>query len=260
MKEFTKRCMKNAVQDNILSISGVWKDYLVDSLHVQSLISSHLYTDSAFIRLVHLTSRKTVIIHTHREESSRVTSAVKQISQSICKFVGQRYSNQQQTTKKFNVRKNNTHCILDEGSLLNDIAANVAEVGFSTHRLLTCQSYEAIQDNSPQLVFLHSKQLDKLQKILAKHHCPEMLDELPIKANVAGDKSLQVLLHKKGTDEARSSIRIEEWLDAKGSAMEWALQLRRDASCQGKTFHMEDELFACPDETLRVTSESIDRW
>ena len=143
---------------------------------------------------------------------------------------------------------------------MNEIAANSAEVGFSTHRLLTCQSYKAIQENAPQLVFLHYKQVDKLQKLLAKHHCPEMLGELPIRANMAEDKSLKVLLHKKGTDEARNSVDLEEWLHAKGPSMEWTLKLRRDASCQAKTFHMEDELFACPDETLRVTPASIDRW
>jgi len=260
MKDFTKLCMKKAVHDNILSREELWKDYLVDSLHVQSIIASHLYHEANFLRLVKSPSRETLMIHTHREESSRVASAVKQIAQSICGFRGGEYSNQNQTTTKFNVQKNNTHCILDEGSFVNEIAANSAEVGFSTHRLLTCQSYKAIQENAPQLVFLHYKQVDKLQKLLAKHHCPELLDELPIRANMAEDKSLKVLLHKKGTDEARNSVDVEEWLHAKGPAMEWTLKLRRDASCQAKTFHMEDELFACPDETLRVTSASIDRW
>lgn len=259
MKRFTESCMKKAVADNILSLEWLWKDYLVDSLHVQSIIASHLYGEENFLRLVNYPSRETLMIHTHREESSRVASAVKQISQHICDFRG-KYTNQNQTKTQFNVRKNNTHCIIDEESFVNEIAANSEEVGISTHRLLTCQSYKAIQENAPQLVFLHYKQIDKLQKLLAKHHCPEMLDELPIRANMAEDKSLTVLLHKKGTNEARNSVDLEEWLHAKGAAMEWTLKLRRDASCQAKTFHMEDELFACPDETLRVTPASINRW
>ncbi len=185
-----------------------------------------------------------------------------QIADCICNFFGGRYSNEKQMRTKFKIRKNNTHCILDEGSFVNEIAANGAEVGFSTHRLLTCQSYKAIKDSSPQLVFLHYKQVDKLQRILAKHHCPEMLGDLPIRQNVAAVKSLQVLLHKKGSDKAGSEsvVRLKDWLNEKGPAMEWTLKLRRDASCQAKTVHMEDELFACPDEALKVTSESIDRW
>lgn len=262
MKQFTKRCMKNNVADNILSLDQLWKKYLVNSPRIQPIISSHLYRAIDLSRLAKLSSRKTLIIHTHREESSRVISAVNQIANSVCNFLGARYSNEKQTRTTFKIQKNNSHCILDEGSFVNEIAANGAEVGFSTHRLLTCQSYEAIQDNSPQLVFLHYKQVDKLQRLLAKHHCPEMLDDLPIKANVAASKPLQVMLHKNGTntDRSKSAVRLEDWLDEKGPAMEWALKLRRDASCQAKTVHMEDELFACPDETLRVTSESIDRW
>jgi len=262
MKVFTKRCMKNEVADNILTSEELWKDYLVNSSRIQPIISSHLYNDNHFVRLAKLSSRKTLIIYTHREESSRVISAVKQIGDNICNFFAGRYSNENKTRTTFKIRKNNTHCSLDEGSFVNDIAANGGEVGLSTFRLLTCQSYNAIQDNSPQLVFLHYKQVDKLQRILAKHHCPEILGDLPIKANVAAVKSLQVLLHKKESDKAgsKSVVRLEDWLDEKGPAMEWALKLRRDASCQAKTVHMEDELFACPDETLRVTPESVDRW
>ena len=260
MKVFTKRCMKKSTPDNILSNPHLWTGFLVDSLHVQSIISSHILNEGSFIRLVDSPSRETLMIHTHREEGSRVASAVKQISQAICVFSGARYSNRIQITAKFNVRKNSTHCILDENSFVKEIAANEAEVGFSTHRLLTCQSYKAIQENANQLVFLHYKQVDKLQKLLAKHHCPEMLDELPIKANDSSNKSLKVLLHKNGTDESTNLTELEEWLHAKGPAMEWTLQLRSKASCQAKTFHMEDELFACPDETLKVTSASIDRW
>lgn len=99
------------------------------------------------------------------------------------------------------VRKNNTHCILDEGAVLYEIAARRAEVGCATHDILTCQSYKAIQANAPRLVSLHCKQVDRLQTLLAKHHCPELLDELPpVQANVAADKPLKELLHK-GTDD-----------------------------------------------------------
>jgi len=120
-------------------------------------------------------------------------------------------------------------------------------------------------------VFLHYKQVNKLQTLLAKHHCPELLDELPIEVNVAEDKELKVFLHigKDDVSNAASieelfhekgAVRIEEWLQAKGPAMEWALNLRNDVSCQAKTIHMENELFGCPDEALKVTPASIKRW
>eukprot|EP00573_Skeletonema_grethae_P010733 CAMPEP_0201707276 /NCGR_PEP_ID=MMETSP0578-20130828/51257_1 /ASSEMBLY_ACC=CAM_ASM_000663 /TAXON_ID=267565 /ORGANISM="Skeletonema grethea, Strain CCMP 1804" /LENGTH=174 /DNA_ID=CAMNT_0048195859 /DNA_START=40 /DNA_END=561 /DNA_ORIENTATION=+ len=43
MKQFTKRCMKNNVADNILSLDQLWKKYLVNSPRIQPIISSHLY-------------------------------------------------------------------------------------------------------------------------------------------------------------------------------------------------------------------------
>ena len=102
MKAFTKQCMKRLGTDNILSLPNRWSKYFVESLHVQSIISSHLYKEDNFIRLVNSPSRETLMIHTHREEGSRVVSAVKQISQHICnsrgKFVNQQESSMSETT------------------------------------------------------------------------------------------------------------------------------------------------------------------
>lgn len=260
IKQFASRCSKKKTIDNVLNSGNerFWKQFLVKSLHVQPIIASHLYTDAPLIRLAQYPTREMLIIHIHREESSRVVSGVKQVSRHICNFAGS-YANQQQITKQFNVRKNKTHCILDEGSMVDEIAARGSEVAVATHDLLTCQSYKAIQENDPQLVFLHYKQVDKLHTLLAKHHCPEMLDELPIRANAGDANPLKVLLHK-GTDHVKNAVDIEEWLHAKGPALEWTLKLRRGASCQAKTTHMEDELFGCPDEALRATPASIARW
>jgi len=151
------------------------------------------------------------------------------------------------------------------------IARRHREVGGGATKILTCQLYNTIQENEPQLVFLHYKQVNKLKTLLAKHHCPELLDKLPIKLNAAEDKEVTVFLHI-GRDNTRNAasmkelfrekgaVRIEEWLQAKGPPMEWALNLRNEVSCQAKTTHMENELFGCPDEALKVTSASINRW
>ena len=259
IKEFTARCSKKWVSDNLLASGALgMRNYLVDSLHVQPIISSHLYNAANLIDLTKYPTRGTLMIHMHREETSRVVSGVKQISHHICNFMGA-FANQTRTRRQFQVRKNSTHCILNEGAVVNDIAARRSEVGVATHDMLTCQSYKAIQENAPQLVFLHYKQVDKLQTLLAKHHCPVLLDELPVEENLARDKPLKVLLHKR-TDNITNAVDLEEWLNAKVPALEWTLSLRRSASCQAKTIHMEDELFNCPEEALRVTPESIDRW
>jgi hypothetical protein len=42
------------------------------------------------------------------------------------------------------------------------------------------------------MVFVHYKQANKLQKLLAKHHCPELLEEPPTEANVATENRMEV--------------------------------------------------------------------
>jgi len=270
MNEFTRQCSNSSkvMEFDFIQHDKLRKEFLIDSLHVQPVISSHVNNDSGLINLAKYPSQKTLLIYIHREESERVISGVKMISQHICR------NSHQQFKQRYNeaiVAKNRTHCILDEGSVVDFIARRHREVGGGVPNILTCRSYNTIQENAPQLVFLHYKQVNKLQTLLAKHHCPELLDELPIEVNVAEDKELKVFLHigKDDVSNAASieelfhekgAVRIEEWLQAKGPTMEWALNLRNDVSCQAKTIHMENELFGCPDEALKVTPASIKRW
>ena len=259
MNVFTRRCNN---ETEIRKFGFIENDnqteLLVESMQVKSIITSHVKKDATLIRLAKYPSQKTLMIHIHREEGERVISGVKMISYHMCKKKYKEGELDFHYLDKTVISKNETHCILDEGSMVDWIAKGHREVGKGTTKILTCKLYDALQENAPQLVFLNYKQIDKLQTLLAKHHCPELLDELPIKENVANEKKKKIFLHDG--NENKDAVRIEDWLEAKGPLMEWALNLRSDASCQAKTVHMEDELFGCPDEALKVTSESIKRW
>ena len=100
---------EKSVRDNILITPGLWSKFLVDSLHVQSIISSHLIDEDSFIRLVNSPSRDTLMIHTHREESSRVVSAVKQISQKICNSSGKEYANRKKKQQQISMSETTIH-------------------------------------------------------------------------------------------------------------------------------------------------------
>jgi len=270
MNTFTRRC-NNITKVRQFGFIGNddQKELLVGSMQGESIISSHVSKDTGLIRLAMYPSQKTLMIHIHREEGERVISAVKMISHHMCRMNYQgplQYLYKpnpkgdccQHVYNKTVITKNETHCILDAESMVDWIAKGHREVGGGAPKVLTCKLYDALQENAPQLVFLNYKQIDKLQTLLAKHHCPELLDELPIKINVADDKEQKIFLYD-GNHE-KGAVRIEEWLDAKGPVLEWALNLRSEASCQAKTIHMEDELFGCPDEALKVTPESIKKW
>mmetsp|Transcript_16702 Transcript_16702/g.24543 ORF Transcript_16702/g.24543 Transcript_16702/m.24543 type:complete len:291 (+) Transcript_16702:741-1613(+) len=256
---FTRRC-NNITKVRQFGFIGNddQKELLVGSMQGESIISSHVSKDTGLIRLAMYPSQKTLMIHIHREEGERVISAVKMISHHMCKMTYNKEDLKFRGYKKTVIAKNATHCILHAGYMIDYIARGHREVGGGAPKVLTCKLYDALQENAPQLVFLNYKQIDKLQTLLAKHHCPELLDELPIKINVADDKEQKIFLYD-GNHE-KGAVRIEEWLDAKGPVLEWALNLRSEASCQAKTIHMEDELFGCPDEALKVTPESIKKW
>jgi hypothetical protein len=116
------------------------------------------------------------------------------------------------------------------------------EIGHGASDILTCKAYKAIEENEPNMIFLHYKQANKLQRLLAKHHCPELLDEPPTETNVASDKPMSVYLRLR--KEGGDIVKLEDWLHAKGDLLEWSLKLRKNATCQAKTKHMEDKLFA----------------
>ena len=90
--------------------------------------------------------------------------------------------------RTLNIKRNGTECVLNEGAAVDVIAQRKSEVRMSTHDILNCESYKALQENDPQLVIIDYKQVDKLQAILAKHHCPQL--ELPVHANIAAEKRM----------------------------------------------------------------------
>ena len=250
MQAFANKCVDRyrllEKEPNILNPGRFNKEVLISNLHAPPIVASHLYNSDSLIRLSKYPSRETLMIHIHREETSRIISAVKQVLNAGCG------KNPHQL--RLNVKKNGTECILEEGQVVDAIASRTAEIGVAEHDLLNCKSYKALQENGPQLVVINYKQVDKLQALLAKHHCPQV--ELPVHANIAEEKSTNVFLKL----QTGGVVNIKDWLREKGPSLGVALNLRQGASCQAKTFHMEDELFGCPDEALQITTESIKRW
>ena len=83
---------------------------------------------------------------------------------------------------------------------------------------MTCKAYEAIEQNAPNMIVLHYKQANKLQKLLAKHHCPELLEEPPIEANVAKEKRLTVYLRLQ--KQGGAVVNLAKWLHEKSATLE----------------------------------------
>jgi len=256
LKRFTSKCTKQNMPDNFINSPMLSKNMLTDSFQLPSIIASHLYVgDEPLVDLAQHSTRETLIVYIHRDETERLLSGIRQVlTAGVCSQQRRVRSKVAGDTSQLNIVRNDTHCTLDETPVVDLIEKRLGEAGFGSPEILTCKAYEAIQQNAPNMIFMHYTQADKLQHLLAKHHCPELMEE-PSKENTAKEKGMEVYLRlKKGA----SIVKLDEWLKEKRNLLEWSLKLKKHASCQAKTRHMEDDLFACSDQTVKVSD--IQHW
>mmetsp|Transcript_3406 Transcript_3406/g.9553 ORF Transcript_3406/g.9553 Transcript_3406/m.9553 type:complete len:340 (-) Transcript_3406:592-1611(-) len=241
MKTFATTCMNVDIPPRInlfnkkpgtnRGIRPIEKYLTAESLNPPSLIASHLYKDTEFTHLVKHSTRRSLIIYMHRDETSRILSGITQVAQVRLCSETQRNA-----------------CVIPEIELVAAIKKKTGEIGVGSTEILTCDSYDALDDNAPNFVFVHYKQASRLQKLLAKRFCPVELDQPTAVQNVFSEKAeIRVMLQNNNDDR---TVSLKEWLEAKKGLLEFSLELRESASCQAKTRAMEEKLFHCPDEAF----------
>ena len=248
MNAFTRKCTGIEVP-GINFMNTEKETTFINNYEEPSIISSHLFIAKCFIDIVMSAIRETLIIYIHREELPRIRSAIRHVLMSkVCV----EHSIKGKGLKKkyhFDVEKKGNRCTIDEEHLIRIIKGKEDEIGFSTSTILTCKSFDVIAQNTPSnLVFVNYKQANKLQKILAKYHCPHLVKDLPFTENVAADKLIEPFIRLK-TDSSRE-VTFEEWFDKKQNLILFALDLKQNIGCQSKIMDMEDHLFLCPDEAV----------
>ena len=280
MNSFTARCGHTSEGTSGLPYAFIQKykyKNLLDKpiVNSSSIFSSHISNDTSLIHLAKRSEEKVLILYIHRDQNERDISGIKMIAHHMCRYGKRERENQLHLQKLYSqvvVAKNNTHCVIDEKSFGKMIAEGHREAGGGAPKILTCSLFDALQLTRPQFVFLHYKQIDKLQTLLAKYHCPELQDELPIRANVAGNKPTKFFIYdgkgdannKAGINEifhAKGIVRMEDWLDAKGAVLEGALaslsqRNERIATGLKETAQMQNKLFGCADEALKIVPRS----
>eukprot|EP00561_Arcocellulus_cornucervis_P004177 CAMPEP_0185816972 /NCGR_PEP_ID=MMETSP1322-20130828/18327_1 /TAXON_ID=265543 /ORGANISM="Minutocellus polymorphus, Strain RCC2270" /LENGTH=269 /DNA_ID=CAMNT_0028513961 /DNA_START=18 /DNA_END=827 /DNA_ORIENTATION=+ len=260
LKEFTKKCMKRNDPDNFINAPIQVRKFLTASYWLPSIIVSHLYTgDQPLIDLIqHASSRDAIIIYIHREETERLFSAIKQVlTHLVCEKVS--YKIGVEKLQEYHIFRNRTHCVLDEGPVVDLIEERAHEIGMGAQEILTCRLYDSIIENDPNMVFMNYKQANMLQRVLAQNHCPDLLvGERMVEANVAEGKVGNVFLRL--SNSAEHIVELDDWLSTKGGLLEWSLRLKRNATCQAKTKHMQDMLFSCQEQTIAVVPGIVNAW
>eukprot|EP00957_Ditylum_brightwellii_P160381 12209475-Ditylum_brightwellii.AAC.1 len=90
-------------------------------------------------------------------------------------------------------------------------------------RILTCEVYDKIDDTALKMVSLNYKQVEKLQAIIAAHHCPEMLEK-PVDKNIDASREMQVLVV---LNKNKIVVSFDTWVEAKGELLDWGYQLKK---------------------------------
>ena len=257
LKAFSKSCMDSAntpsfqFYDNIANKPEDMKEALTNQLEMPTLVTSHM-NDSSFIsKLMEHATRDSLVIYIHREETSRLLSSIREIiSSRHCFNIREQ---EQYDLRTPGVATFGDHCQVQEKTLMKLIEKGEAEITFGGPTLWTCQTYESVRENRPNMVFLNYKQVSKLLKLLSKHHCPEISSD--VRENVGGEKQ-HVSVVLGGPKNRGDMVDLDDWLQAKKNLVEYVLNIKTKGSCQSTIREIEDRLFACPSETLQVSGQS----
>jgi hypothetical protein len=255
LRKFVSKCIGRQVSHADLGRNeeGLEK-FMVERLHVPKVMAGHLLREKTLLDLLQHTTKNTLLIYVHREETARLRSAIKYVVQSVvCDKSKAAVIGDWNHEAWGSIPSNETHCEIEESTLINTvIKGRQSEISVGAPEIMTCEVYDKIERTAPKMVFLHYKQVDRLQKIIGEHHCPELnfSDERLVHENVASNKKMSVSVKLKNDER---SIGLEEWIEAKGELLEWGFfQTKKEQTCVAEMRKMEEELFACEDEILMV--------
>mmetsp|Transcript_15438 Transcript_15438/g.19587 ORF Transcript_15438/g.19587 Transcript_15438/m.19587 type:complete len:370 (-) Transcript_15438:50-1159(-) len=264
MKAFTEKCAGADGGDNPLRDDKQMEDLFHARLMPQKIITSHLpkTPKTKLVRLIQNAPRKSLVVYLHRNDSNRIISAIRYVL--VTKLCGKKFGINPLIHDENNYTMDGTRCIINEDHVINNIIKpKIGEIGGGSDSTLHCGVYSAIEDNFPTMVFIHYKQAEKVQKVFAKYHCPDLLNT-PFRDNIGGqhegEPEIEAFLRVKKKEGGTELVELGKWLDAKRDLLEIVYQLKesnRDGkTCLGKTRNMEDDLFSCGDEILQVTRDT----
>lgn len=232
MRAFSSDCLGATSvppDDDVLENNDGLNTFLRTMGRVPPFLSSRLREADSLVRVLKQSIKNSLTIYLHREESDRLLSAIRAVA-------AERARDEEKT-----------HWGEDE--LMALIRSKEDAIGNGSTQLLNCNVYQAIEDNAPNLVFLHYREVENLMKLLAKHHCP---GSTPPKERAGGKKKEQFV-----TTSNNATIGIDEWLEAKSNLLEHSLGLKTQGSCTAETRKMEHDLFSCPDEALQYSNSDF---
>ena len=244
LKEFAIKCNPpsySRLKDNFINFDI--EQILTNSLQMPNVIASHINNDDNLIYMINNIPKSTLLIYIHRDETQRVTSAINEVVTNWCRRGNGHPNIILEPPSKFFYKEDMNKCYVSEEQLINDAIKNkVFEIGIGQSELLSCDTYDAIRMNAPNMAFIPPLLVNELQDLLADKYCPDLVNEQVV-SNVGSNKEYQAYV--RGGSRESSPIQLSKWLQAKQNTLEWSLGLNNDATCTAKTRLMEKKLLDC---------------
>jgi hypothetical protein len=227
------------------------RNYLTTSYELPPVMSSHLYTDTdkpAEYLFKHA-SDETLFIYSHRKETSRLVSAIKQVVRTFCK------GGEKGKKASSHLEHTGDRCVIPESYMISEvIEKKEQEVGKGSEQVLTCTMCKTIKKNSPNLLFMDYKTADAVQAVIARKYCPDVEAD---HKNVAEDVEYGKEYLVKLPAGSNTTVTLDDWLSVKRNHIKLALHLKENISCQASTKRIERALDACKSHIVKVDDDLI---
>ena len=247
MKNFVNNCVENHADGMLRDNQVFLKGMLSHSMEMPTVIADHTDNEAHLLKVLQSAPTNSLVIYIYREESDREASAIRMVvEQHMCykertfePAVPIRYEGQGRT------------CVIESESRFIEsvIKPRFWEIGNGIYDTLTCKTHEAIEKEGPNMIMVHYKQVDRLQKVIAKYRCPDLTRVF--KTNAASDKREAMIQLQTG-----ERVSIKEWTDSKKGQFGFLHNVNineYEPKCRAKTRMMEKEMLGCEDEVIRVS-------
>ena len=251
LKTFAEDCSGNAAyfQDQFNSFPQR-KQWLSQSYDVPKVLIGHSYNGDAMKSLLKGASEDSLIVYIHREETSRLASAIKHVMWAFCDGSFGRVA-PFEFVERNEIDKT---CTVAENDLIDKvIQPKVHEIGMGVHEIWSCDTFHTLNNYRPNLVTMNMNQIDTLQTMLAKKFCPQMMDQ---KQHIGSDQQNFKTFVQLSSNSTRI-VALEEWVLKKQNMLEYTLGFNQNIGCQKNVRDLEDELYeTCRDDGFVKLSKS----
>ena len=214
-----------------------------------NVVASHMLDSDIFVDLIRNTPRDTLLVYSHREEGSRLKSAIEHVIWSYC--YRERYY-KRRVPMGLLLKIEGDRCLVSEEKVLQVIKSKRYEIGMGANQILSCEMFDAIDRYGPNMVFMDYKRANEAQDLMAERYCR---NDHAKTSNVASKKNIEPYIHigdVGSKEDLAFDVKLRDWIEERAGTLESELGMNDDATCVDRRRRMEEALELCPGGMVHV--------